>query len=243
MGIPSAWSNGMISALLAVAMFIVLAALAAAIGAEFLGWLPVLVRFLVGLAVRQLPAEQRERYREEFLYDIESKAAKRNVTALIWAIGTCISARGLARTLEEQQAHQQKPRHTKLAPTHSANEDFLAAFTEKLARLRPREFEELTAELFTREGYDVTLTPESHDNGVDLYVAKRTPLGPLLYVVECKRYRPDRPIGASLVRQLRGMVERESATAGILVTTSSFSTDARQEQRSVPIEAFTLRQP
>jgi restriction endonuclease Mrr len=211
--------------------------LAAAIGAEFLGWLPVLVRSLVGLAVRQLPAEQRERYREEFLYDIESKAAERNVTALIWAIGTCISARGLARTLGEQQARQQKPRHAKLtAATRSANEDILAAFTEKLARLRPREFEELIAEMFTREGYDVTLTPESRDNGVDLYVAKRTRFGSLLYVVECKRFRPDRPIGPSLVRQLRGIVERECATAGILVTTSSFSAGARKEQSAVPFK-------
>jgi Restriction endonuclease len=237
MAIPSAWSDGMISALLAVVMFIVLAALAAAIGAEFLGWLPVFVRFLVGVAVKQLPAEQRERYREEFLSDIASKAAERNVTALIWALGTCISARGLARTLGEQRADWQNARHATLdAVSRSAHEDVLEVFTETLARLHPREFEELIAELFTKEGYDVFLTPASHDNGVDLYVTKRTQLGSLLYVVACKRYRPERPVGLDLVRQLRGTVEREGATAGILVTTSSFSAGARKEQTAVPFK-------
>lgn len=100
----------MISALIAIASFIALASLAAMIGAEFLGWLPALARMLVHLSVRQLPADKRERYREEFLYDIQSKASDRKVTALFWALRTCIAARGLAKNLKEPEPHTQQPR-------------------------------------------------------------------------------------------------------------------------------------
>jgi DNA-binding XRE family transcriptional regulator len=80
------------------------------IGAEFLGWLPALARTLVHLSVRQLPADKRERYREEFLYDIQSKASDRKVMALLWALRTCIAARGLAKNLKEPEPHTQQPR-------------------------------------------------------------------------------------------------------------------------------------
>jgi DNA-binding XRE family transcriptional regulator len=99
-----------ISALIAVATFIALASLGAMIGAEFLGWLPALARVLVDLSVRQLPADKRERYREEFLYDIQSKASDRKVMALIWALRTCISARGLAKNLKEPDPRTQQAR-------------------------------------------------------------------------------------------------------------------------------------
>ena len=101
----------MISALIAVASFVALAGLGAVIGAEFLGWLPTLTRTLVYLAVRQLPPDKRERYREEFLYDIQSKASDRNVLALLWALRTCIAARSLAKHLKEPEPRkQQEPR-------------------------------------------------------------------------------------------------------------------------------------
>jgi DNA-binding XRE family transcriptional regulator len=100
-----------ISALIAVATFVALASLGAVIGAEFLGWLPVFARALVYLSVRQLPTDKRERYREEFLYDIQSKASDRNVLALLWALRTCIAARGLAKNLKgPEPREQQQPR-------------------------------------------------------------------------------------------------------------------------------------
>jgi hypothetical protein len=103
----------MIEALIAVATFAILAALATAIGAEFLGWLPVLVRFLVRLSVRQLPPKERERYGEKFLYDIESKATGRKITALVWSMGICISAHRLARTLQEPKPQKNASRGTR----------------------------------------------------------------------------------------------------------------------------------
>jgi len=96
-----------------------------------------------------------------------------------------------------------------------------------------RDFEELVAELFSRDGFDVTLTPGSGDRGVDLFAARRTGLGTLLYVVECKRYED--PIGPNLVRELGWVVERHRANVGVLATTSRFTVGAVEETRSFPL--------
>jgi len=99
---------------------------------------------------------------------------------------------------------------------------------DEMYSLTSRQFEELVAGLFERQGYEVTLTPASKDGGKDIYVAKRDPLGALMYLVECKRFARDRPVGVGLIRQLYGVVEQEDATGGILVTTSFFTKGARE---------------
>jgi len=110
----------------------------------------------------------------------------------------------------------------------------LAAHPELMQEMHWRDFEELIAELFARGGFEVTLTPQSGDRGADLYAARHTSLGSLLYVVECKRFRHGRHVGPGLVRELRGVVDRERATCGVLATTSYFSPGAMEEQRTSP---------
>lgn len=99
--------------------------------------------------------------------------------------------------------------------------------------LEPRRFEEVIAELLHRQGYNVSLTPSSKDGGVDLFIASRTSVGSFLYLVECKRYSRSNPVGVEIVRQLYGVVEQVNATAGIIATTSVFTSGAREWQRSV----------
>lgn len=109
----------------------------------------------------------------------------------------------------------------------------LAAAPHLLYQISDRQFEEFVAELFSRQGYEVTLTPASKDGGKDLYVATRSDLGMFLFVVECKKYAPDRPVGVALVRHLYGVVESERATGGILATTSRFTRGAREFQEKI----------
>ncbi len=92
--------------------------------------------------------------------------------------------------------------------------------------LPPRKFEELVAEMLTRDGFSVTLTPETKDGGKDILALNKTSLGNHLFLVECKRYAPERPVDISIVRALYGVVEAEKANAGILVTTSYFTKEA-----------------
>ena len=103
-----------------------------------------------------------------------------------------------------------------------------------LHALHDREFEELVAELFARNGCEVELTARSGDRGVDLYAIRRSGLLEQRYVIECKRNSPDNRVGPSLVRQLRGVVDREQATCGVLVTTSTFTVGANEEQKTNP---------
>jgi restriction system protein len=100
-----------------------------------------------------------------------------------------------------------------------------------LYQLTPRGFEEFVAEVLDRLGYTVTLTPASKDGGKDIYAARKDHLGSFLYVVECKKYAPDNPVGVGLIRQLSGVVHAEQATAGILATTSFFTKGAREFER------------
>lgn len=106
--------------------------------------------------------------------------------------------------------------------------DRISKDPQEMYTLSPRQFEQFVADLFHRQGYEVTLTPASKDGGKDIYVAKREAVGSLLYLVECKQFAPDRPVGVGLIRQLYGVVEQEDATGGILATTSFFTKGAKQ---------------
>jgi len=100
----------------------------------------------------------------------------------------------------------------------------LAALPHELRTLHPRKFEELIAELLSREGFDVTLTPAKNDGGRDVLASRRFDdfsLGRILYYVECKHW--SNSVGVAVVRALYGVVEADGVTGGMVVTTSSFT--------------------
>jgi hypothetical protein len=105
---------------------------------------------------------------------------------------------------------------------------YLALHPKELYQLTPRRFEELIAALLEREGFCTTLTPRSKDGGIDILALTETVAGQHLYLVECKKYSPERPVGVSLVRALYGIVEQRGATGGLLVATSKFTRGAMQ---------------
>ena len=129
---------------------------------------------------------------------------------------------------------EQAPLIVKFRHTSEETLKLFAADPELLYKLTPRQFEEVTADIFERNGFEVVLTPAGSDRGVDIYAARHDILGSLLYVVECKRYTPPYRVGPALVRQLRGVVDRERASCGVLVTTSTFTPGAIEEQRTTP---------
>ena len=100
-----------------------------------------------------------------------------------------------------------------------------------LYQLPPRKFEELVADLLTNLGYDIELTPATHDGGKDILAQMNTPHGNMLCLVEVKKHRADRPVGVALIRQLYGTLVDADATSAMLVTTSSFTSDARLFQQ------------
>jgi restriction endonuclease Mrr len=131
-----------------------------------------------------------------------------------------------------------------IAAFNRLSDELLQALADNpklLYALHWREFEELVAHLLSRQGLEVSLTPGSRDRGVDIYARHYGPMGATLYVVECKRYGPERPVGPDLVRLLYGVVERERATKGLLVTSSYFTTDAEREAKQELAYRLSLR--
>jgi len=109
----------------------------------------------------------------------------------------------------------------------------LAERPELMYELSSRKFEETVADLYERDGYEVELTRPSKDGGVDFYALQQTSFGSFLTVVDCKRYRPDRPVEVGLVKSLYGTTVAAEASAGVIATTSYFTSGAKnfQEER------------
>lgn len=88
-----------------------------------------------------------------------------------------------------------------------------------IAAVDPLAFEVLVGRLFEQEGYTVTVTKASGDNGIDLWLRKA---GKPPIPVQCKRYRADK-VGSPDLQAFSGALRYADAAAGIFVTTSCFT--------------------
>jgi hypothetical protein len=97
---------------------------------------------------------------------------------------------------------------------------------ETMFGLTSREFELLVARLLADKGYTVQVTPLQKDGGYDIMARVDLPTGPVLTLVECKKWSPDRPVTIEVVRNLYGVLSVENATNAMIATTSRFTRDA-----------------
>lgn len=118
-----------------------------------------------------------------------------------------------------------------IVPVSDALLVMLAKSPRFLYEISPRRFEEVIAELFRKEGFDVELTRATRDDGVDIIAISRRMNILHKMVVECKRYAPDNRVGISVVQRLLGVKAQTSANKAVVVTTSSFSRDAQRVAR------------
>lgn len=109
---------------------------------------------------------------------------------------------------------------------------YLAANPEKMRDLEPRKFEELIADMWRNQGYEVTLTPSTRDGGMDVIAVRKEAIGTMMVLVECKRYAAENKVGVEVIRSLNGVVQQKGATRGVIATTSYFTkgvTDFRND--------------
>lgn len=86
-----------------------------------------------------------------------------------------------------------------------------------------QDFERLIGEAFRRRGYTVAETGGGGaDGGVDLVLTK----GGEKSLVQCKHWRAQQ-VGVAVVRELYGVMAARGATGGFVVTSGSYSNDAR----------------
>ena len=99
-----------------------------------------------------------------------------------------------------------------------------------------REFEQFVATLFRDLGYDVELTRESRDGGIDVIARREDVVGVLtsLYI-QCKNHAV--PVGVDVVRATAGVVPvGESGGQAMVVCPSGFSADATEFARQRGIQ-------
>lgn len=96
------------------------------------------------------------------------------------------------------------------------------------------EFETLTATLLRKMGFNVTMTKQTGDGGIDLIVKNESPVISGTYVVQCKR--TSQPVGEPVVRDLYGVITSEQANKGILICTNKYTSQAQEFAKGKPIE-------
>lgn len=103
---------------------------------------------------------------------------------------------------------------------------------EKLHSMDPFRFEYFIADLLQAIGYEqVEVTKRSGDKGIDI-VANLTVGGitNVKTVIQVKRYKPSNKLSGKYITQLRGSAEVDQR--GLIITTSSFTKDAREEAKA-----------
>ncbi len=106
----------------------------------------------------------------------------------------------------------------------------LAKEPHTVYQLGSRKFEELVAKLLEDQGCEVTLTKQSRDGGYDIFGRINSGPVPLVFLAECKRYAEKNRVGVEVIRGLYGVTEMQRANFGMVITTSSFTRDAREEK-------------
>ncbi|MDX0979876.1 restriction endonuclease [Sinorhizobium medicae] len=106
--------------------------------------------------------------------------------------------------------------------------DHFARRPDDLNRLHWRDFETLLFRIFQNQGFTAELGPGSADNGVDLRLWQRDPIGDVLTIVQAKRYAIGNKIDLTNVAALYGIGIDQSANKSLFVTTSSYLPVARR---------------
>jgi len=95
-----------------------------------------------------------------------------------------------------------------------------------LNEVSPREFEELIGSLLARFGWEVTVTPQTRDGGVDIIGVSTDGTGlDTTWAVECKRYQRHK-VGVQVIRELIGVKHALGFDKAVLVTTGQVTRDA-----------------
>ena len=126
------------------------------------------------------------------------------------------------------EAEQNTPGYDRATPAYSAFEiPWQDRLLECLLKMKPAAFERLCQKILKDSGFiKVDVTGLSGDGGIDGTGVLRLNLLSFHVFFQCKRWKGS--VGASVIRDFRGaMVGR--ADKGLVMTTGTFSTDARKE--------------
>lgn len=101
--------------------------------------------------------------------------------------------------------------------------------------LSPYDFEKEVGEWYLSQGYDVRVTQQARDGGVDIVLTKNN----TLTYVQCKHYQSK--IGVSACRELGGVMLPNRVKKGIIVTLEGVTNKAMEYCEGARIKIVTLR--
>lgn len=103
---------------------------------------------------------------------------------------------------------------------------------ETIRSLSWKEFEELVAEAYRRQGYAVIENPGGGaDGGIDVRLKKNGHL----HLVQCKQWRSQK-VGVKVVREMYGVMVSEHAASAIVITSGTYTQEARNFASGKPLD-------
>jgi restriction system protein len=111
---------------------------------------------------------------------------------------------------------------------------------QNLLDLDGYEFEQLLVKLCQAipELDDVRRTRSRADGGIDLVAVNKTPFVGGRVAIQAKRYTPHNKVDIAAVREIIGSISQREFTKGIIITTSGFTSAARQEAERLGVELY-----
>ncbi|MEU4165108.1 restriction endonuclease [Actinoplanes sp. NPDC026670] len=136
------------------------------------------------------------------------------------------------------------PHETIIAAVEESNAAVAAELLTRVREQDPAFLENLVLKLLTAMGYGGAAGSAEHlgrsgDEGLD-GVIKQDPLGLDRIYVQAKRYAADRTVGRPDIQGFVGALHGAQADRGVFITTSRFSTDARDYAEKVAARVILI---
>jgi RNA polymerase sigma factor for flagellar operon FliA len=112
--------------------------------------------------------------------------------------------------------------------------NYLKKHPKALYEIKPRQFEELIAEILTSYGWQIQLTPPIKDGGYDIFAISKDLLSGVKtsWIIECKKYSPENKVSVDIVRALYGIKSNLRIANALIATTSYFTKGANDFKAS-----------
>lgn len=117
--------------------------------------------------------------------------------------------------------------------------DLTEQLLAKLRNTDPYKFEHMMVQLLNQMGYKGTdgqslVTQKSNDGGID-GIINQDPLGLQTIYVQVKRYAENNVVGSPEIDSFSGALRRKRADRGVFITTSSFTSGAKEAAKQLNI--------
>ena len=171
--------------------------------------------------IAQILARKRQTFEAVFGTELDDKAMERLTDEDLFGL---FDLKPPDKKMRDEEAAQVRPVSRPPRPAPPSPRE-----NKKFADMTPVEFEEAICALFEHWGYRLSLTQRTRDGGVDLD-GYSMGMGGERVIVQCKRYSGT--VGVGVVRELFGVISADnSISKGFVVTTGSFSQDAKEFEK------------